>query len=86
MQKDPNEITRQATYLIVFNSFAPSTLSSESFDVKQLGFTTISGILFGVINDQINKLLSNILKSDKYSISLNTAIYNRSIEGTNVQL
>jgi hypothetical protein len=83
MQKDPNEITRQATYLIVFNSFAPSNLTSDaSYSVGQLGLTTISGILLNVVNDQINKLLGNLLKNDKYNISLNTTIYNRNVIGS----
>ncbi|MGQ0738647.1 MAG: translocation/assembly module TamB domain-containing protein, partial [Bacteroidota bacterium] len=81
MQKNPNEINRQVTYLIVFNSFAPSelTASSGNFSVANLGLTTISGIFLNVISDQINKILGNLLKSDKYNISLNTSIYNRGI-------
>jgi hypothetical protein len=35
-----------------------------------------------VISDQINKILGNLLKSDKYTISLNTSIYNRNIINT----
>ncbi|MFZ9387627.1 MAG: translocation/assembly module TamB domain-containing protein [Chitinophagaceae bacterium] len=80
MQKNPNEINRQVTYLIVFNSFAPSELAGSSgFNVASLGLTTISGIFLNVISDQINKILGNLLKSDKYNISLNTSIYNRNI-------
>lgn len=81
MQKNPNEINRQVTYLIVFNSFAPSELTGSpgSFSVANLGLTTISGIFLNVISDQINKILGNLLKSDKYNISLNTSIYNRNI-------
>ena len=79
MQKNPNEINRQVTYLIVFNSFAPSELTANSgnFSVANLGLTTISGIFLNVISDQINKILGNLLKSDKYNINLNTSFYNR---------
>lgn len=86
--KNPNEVNRQVTYLIVFNSFAPSELTgtSSSYSVTELGLTTISGILLNVLSDQINKILSNLLKSDKYNISLNTSIYNRNIISGNTKL
>jgi hypothetical protein len=78
IQKNINEINRQVTYLIVFNSFAPSELSA---DPQGGGFNlnTISGIFLGVISDQLNKILGNLLKNEKYNISLNTSIYNRNI-------
>ena len=79
MQKTPDEIVRQSTYLIVFNSFAPSELQGANYSVASLGLTTISGIFLNVINDQINKILGNLLKSDKYNISLNTSIYTRNV-------
>lgn len=85
MQKNLNEINRQVTYLIVFNSFAPSELTggTSSEGATFSTWSTISGIFLGVISDQINKLLGNLLKSDKYSISLNTSFYNRSIVDLN---
>lgn len=86
MQKNPNEVVRQATYLIVFNSFAPSELAGNDFSVGGLGLTTISGIFLNVINDQINKLIGNLFKSDKYNIALNTSIYNRNINAGTFQL
>ena len=90
MQKDPNEIVRQSTYLIVFNSFAPSELRGTNYSVASLGLTTISGIFLNVINDQVNKILGNLLKSDKYNITLNTSIYTRDVidltSNTGIQL
>ncbi len=80
LQKNPNELNRQVTYLIVFNSFAPGELASGPADLQEFdALSTISGILLHVISDQINKILGNLLKSDKYNISLNTSIYNRNI-------
>lgn len=78
MQKNPNEINRQVTYLIVFNSFAPSELGGSGSEAA-LSFTTISGMLLNVVSDQIDKILSKLLKSDKYNINLNTSIYNRNL-------
>ncbi|MBL7745992.1 MAG: hypothetical protein JNM19_01080 [Chitinophagaceae bacterium] len=78
MQKNTNELNRQVTYLIVFNSFAPSELAGDVNNAG-IGVGTISGILLNVISDQINKILGNLLKSEKYSISLNTSFYDRGI-------
>ncbi len=78
MQKNENELNRQVTYLIVFNSFAPSELAGN-YSGTGLGLNTISGIFLNVISDQINKILGNLLKDDKYTISLNTSLYNRNI-------
>ncbi len=76
LQKNPNELNRQVTYLIVFNSFAPSELAGDPSGAG-IGVSTISGVLLNVLSDQINKLLGNLLKSDKYTINLNTSLYNR---------
>jgi hypothetical protein len=73
---------KQVTYLIVLNSFAPaegSTAGGAGLDIGDIATNTISGIFLGVINDQINKILGKLLKNDKYSINLNTSIYNRTI-------
>jgi hypothetical protein len=78
MQKNTNELNRQVTYLIVFNSFAPSELGGAVSN-SGIGVGTISGIFLNVISDQINKILGNLLKSDKYNISLNTSFYDRGL-------
>ncbi len=78
LEKNVNELNRQVTYLIVFNSFAPSELADNTTGNSSV-VNTISGIFLNVINDQINKILGNLLKNDKYNISLNTSIYNRNI-------
>lgn len=78
MQKNTNEINKQVTYLIVFNSFAPSELGNNNTGTG-IGLNTISGILLNVVSDQLNKILGNLLKNDKYNISLNTSLYNRNI-------
>ncbi|MBL7731640.1 MAG: translocation/assembly module TamB domain-containing protein [Chitinophagaceae bacterium] len=78
MQRNTNELNRQVTYLIVFNSFAPSELAGDVTS-SGIGLGTISGILLNVLSDQINKILSNLLKSEKYKINLNTSFYDRGI-------
>lgn len=81
LQKNTNEINKQVTYLIVFNSFAPSENAQLGNDLSGSGLVlnTISGIFLNVISDQLNKILGGLLKNDKYNVSLNTSLYNRSI-------
>lgn len=78
MQRNTNELNRQVTYLIVFNSFAPSELAGD-ISSTGIGVGTISAIFLNVITDQINKILADLLKSDKYNISFNTVVYDRGI-------
>lgn len=78
MQKNTNELNKQVTYLIVLNSFAPSELGVNDI-TNGSGLNTISGILLNVISEQINKILGNLVKNDKYNINLNTSLYNRNV-------
>ena len=85
MQKNANEINKQVTYLIVFNSFAPSELGGNSNDLG-IGLNTISGIFLNVISDQLNKILGTLIKSEKYTFNLNTSLYNRNVIGNSTEL
>ena len=85
MQKNTNEINKQVTYLIVFNSFAPSELGSNNTG-PSIGLNTISSILLNVVSDELNKILGNLLKNEKYNINLNTSFYNRNVIGNNTAL
>lgn len=81
LQKNPTEINKQATYLIVFNSFAPSDElgGGDAVNGPGIGLNTISGIFLNVISEQLNKILGNLVKNEKYNITLNTSIYNRDL-------
>ncbi len=83
LEQNTNELYKQVTYLIVFNSFAPSGGTGGTGDIGDFATNTISGIFLGVINDQINRILGRLLNSDKYSINLNTSLYNRNVLGGN---
>jgi len=86
LQQNTNELNRQVTYLIVFNSFAPNELGG-ALSASGVNVSTISGMLLSVVSDQINKLFNNLLKNDKYRINLNTSLYNRNlIAGNNTAL
>jgi hypothetical protein len=83
IEKNPNDINKQVTYLIVFNSFAPSELGSAGtgtgINFGEIATNTISGIFLGVINNELNKILSKLLKNDKYRVSFTGSLYNRNL-------
>jgi hypothetical protein len=81
LEENKNDMYKQVTYLIVFNSFAPTegAGAGSGLDIGDIATNTLSGIFLGVINDQLNKILGKLLKNDKYSVNLNTAIYNRNL-------
>ena len=74
LQQNENEMAKQVTYLIVFNSFAPGG-DNNSLTGREY-INSISGIFLDVISDQINRILGNLVKSDKYKINVNTSLYN----------
>jgi hypothetical protein len=77
LQKNDNEMNKQATYLVVFGIFAP--VESGSFDIQNAVTTSLSGIFFNVINEQLKKIVSDILKTDKYNIQFSSSFYNRNV-------
>jgi hypothetical protein len=86
MAKNENEINRQVTYLIVFNSFAPpeTATNTDGFGsaINELTYNTISslsGLFFNEINKKLNSELSKILKTDNISINFSGSVYNRNL-------
>jgi hypothetical protein len=83
LQKNENEINKQATYLVVLGVFAPVEGSSGGFSLGELATNSLSGIFFNVINDQIRKIFSNIFKSEKFNFNFSSTLYNRNVIGNN---
>lgn len=85
MEKNENEITRQVTYLIVFNSYAPpETSGAGNFGntINETLYSTISsisGMFFNEINKKLNSELAKILKTDNISINFSGSVYNRNL-------
>ncbi len=85
IQNNENEITRQVTYLIVLNSFAPpeSGVAKTGLGnaVNEFGYNTISsisGLLFNEINKKLNSELTKIF-GDNVSLVLGGSVYNRNL-------
>lgn len=85
IEKNPNEITRQVSYLIVFNSFAPPDFAANTGLNTALGeftnstISSISGLLFNEINRKLNSELARILGTDNISINFSGSVYNRNL-------
>lgn len=76
IQKNPNELNKQVAYLIVFNSFAPYENISGTSPFSEFTYNTISGLLFGKVNEQLNRILSKILPGNA-TFSFTGSLYNR---------
>lgn len=88
IQNNPNEIQKQVTYLIVFNSFAPiensanataATSSTISNTFNELAYSTISSLFFNELNKQFSNMLAKIFKDDKLRVNVTGAVYNRNL-------
>lgn len=77
IEKDQNELNKQVTYLIVFNSF--TTVESNSLSTQTLGgfgINTISGIFAGKINEKLNEILGKLIKNPTVKVNFNSSFYN----------
>ncbi len=86
MEKNENEINRQVTYLIVFNSFAPpensqvsTGLSSALGEFTNTTISSLSGLFFNEINRKLNSELAKILKTDNVTVNFSGSVYNRNL-------
>lgn len=80
IEKNPNELNKQVTSLIVFNSFASfGTWQGTGSQINELAYNTISGLLFGEVNKQLNQLLGGILQKSDVTLNLSGSVYNRSL-------
>jgi hypothetical protein len=94
LEDDKNEINRQVTYLIVFNSFAPTEsgagtgstagggISAALGEFANSTISSLSGLFFNEINKKLNSELAKILKTDKVSVNFSGYVYNRNLLNT----
>ncbi len=82
IEKDPNEINKQVTYLIVFNSFAPYESNNTSYrPLNEFAYSTLSGLLFGGVNRLLNQQLSKIFRNNDLTFNFTGSLYNRDLVG-----
>ena len=76
--KNENELNKQVAFLVVFNSFAPSSSASSlgrTFGVD-LVVNSISDFLSAQINGVLNNILSNKLKIPGLYVNFSGSLYN----------
>ncbi|MGB3006068.1 MAG: translocation/assembly module TamB domain-containing protein [Chitinophagaceae bacterium] len=78
LQKDLNEMNKQATYLVVFGVFAPVG-NTRSSNFQEIATNSLSSIFFNVINEQVKKIVSDIFKTNKINFNFNSSVYNQNI-------
>lgn len=82
IQRNTNELNKQVTYLIVFNSFAPYEGTSGVNPLNEFAYSTISGLFFGEVNKRLNQLLSKILRNNDVSLNFTGSVYNSDLGST----
>jgi len=86
IERNPNEINKQVTYLIVFNSFAPFESGQASYNpLNEFAYSTISGLFFGEVNKRLNQLLSRILRNNDLTFNFTGSLYNRNLINQNAR-
>jgi hypothetical protein len=85
LEKDPNELLKNVTYLIVANSFAPYQAGQGALATpfEELTYSTISGLVFNVINQQLNQIFSRIFRNNKnFTFNFSGSLYNKNLINT----
>jgi len=86
LQRNTNELTKQVTFLVVTNSFAPyESTQSINRPIEELAYNTISGVLFNQINRQLNQIFSRVLRSNKFTLNFSGSLYNRNLLDPNAK-
>ena len=81
INRDPLEVSKQSTYLIVFKSFAPQAAVVANDLNSELINTTISGVINGILSNSVQNLFSKVLGSS-VDVNFNYSRTMTSIGGT----
>jgi hypothetical protein len=80
LERDDNEIIKQVSFLIVFNSFAPvgfnSGNSNNAYSVTTLGINSISQLLTKEINKSVTNLLNKVTGDQSLRFDIGSNVYN----------
>lgn len=82
IQTDPNELNKQVSFLLVFNSFGPLTTSTAAFDagsaVTGVFVNSISGFISNQLSQQFSNIFQKVFNSKNLKVNFNTNVYNGS--------
>ncbi|MBZ5856709.1 translocation/assembly module TamB domain-containing protein [Flavihumibacter profundi] len=89
IQRDENELNKQVSYLILFNTFGPLTAAGSTTSnsgafanaaFESLVVNSISGFLSSVLTNEFSKLLQNVFNDKSLKINFSASLYS----GTNI--
>lgn len=80
LERDDNEIIKQVSFLIVFNSFAPVGFntgnSNNAYNVTTIGINSISQLLTKQLNKSITNLLNKVTGDQSLRFDIGSKVYN----------
>jgi hypothetical protein len=80
LERDDNEIIKQVSFLIVFNSFAPVGFntgnSNNAYSVTTIGINSISQLLTKEINKSVTNLLNKVTGDQSLRFDIGSNVYN----------
>ncbi len=80
LERDDNEILKQVSFLIVFNSFAPvsfsNTNNTNAYSVTTIGINTISQLLTKEINKSLSNLINKATGDKSLRFDIGSSVYN----------
>jgi hypothetical protein len=80
LERDDNEILKQVSFLIVFNSFAPVSFSnsnnSNAYTATTIGINTISNLLTKEINKSVTNILNKVTGDKNLRFDIGSSVYN----------
>jgi hypothetical protein len=87
IERDDNELNKQVSFLILFNSFGPLNTgrNTNAGNVANTAFeglvvNSISGALSSVLTREVSNVLQNIFRDKSIKVNINASLYN----GTNL--
>ncbi len=80
LERDDNEIIKQVSFLIVFNSFAPVGFNTgntnNAYSVTTIGINSISQLLTREINKSVTNLLNKVTGDQSMRFDIGSRVYN----------
>ena len=80
LERDENEILKQVSFLIVFNSFAPVGFSTgnsnNAYSMTSIGINTISQLLTKEVNKSVTHLLKKVTGDNSLRFDVGSSVYN----------
>ena len=80
LERDDNEILKQVSFLIVFNSFAPvgfnNSNNNSAYTVTAIGINTISQLVTKEVNKSITNILNKATGDKSLRFDIGSSVYN----------